>query len=149
MNLGPHDLHLVFNDDTNHLGAWNAAKVQTFACEARNRAVGGDGFGHLGRCPRGEFQLGRPKQKGTVPFGPFFIPVYDTSSRGKMAEFHRAGIGIHGGGSGLPDPFAPHQGWQVTHGCIRTQNADVVKLAALVLAAIKAGGKVYLTVFGK
>lgn len=31
---------------------------------------------------------------------------------------------IHGGGSGLHDPFAPYQGWVPTYGCLRMQNAD-------------------------
>ena len=38
---------------------------------------------------------------------------------------HRA---IHGGGLKLPDPFAPKQGWRVTHGCTRGQNEDVIEL---------------------
>lgn len=35
------------------------------------------------------------------------------------------GRDIHGGGSRLPDPFAPNQGWTPTLGCTRGQNADV------------------------
>ncbi|MNS94210.1 hypothetical protein D3C72_1284210 [compost metagenome] len=35
---------------------------------------------------------------------------------------------IHGGGSGLKDPFAPRQGWKPTLGCTRAQNEDVQEL---------------------
>jgi RHS repeat-associated protein len=38
------------------------------------------------------------------------------------------GRDIHGGGSGLADPYAPQQGWVATHGCTRGQNADVQEL---------------------
>jgi hypothetical protein len=47
-----------------------------------------------------------------------FIDVGDTA-RGRE---------IHGGGSGLPDPFADRQGWKATMGCTRGQNEDVIKL---------------------
>ncbi|MDH4417369.1 MAG: RHS repeat-associated core domain-containing protein, partial [Acidovorax sp.] len=35
---------------------------------------------------------------------------------------------IHGGGSGLKDPFANRQGWNPTLGCTRAQNEDVKTL---------------------
>ncbi|MDD0815431.1 RHS domain-containing protein [Curvibacter sp. HBC28] len=35
---------------------------------------------------------------------------------------------IHGGGTGLKDPFAARQGWNPTLGCTRAQNEDVIKL---------------------
>jgi hypothetical protein len=35
---------------------------------------------------------------------------------------------IHGGGSSLPDPYAPRQGWRPTYGCIRMQNEDIQNL---------------------
>jgi len=35
---------------------------------------------------------------------------------------------IHGGGSGLRDPWAPRQGWVPTMGCTRGQNEDVQDL---------------------
>jgi len=35
---------------------------------------------------------------------------------------------IHGGGSGLLDPWAPRQGWKPTMGCTRGQNQDVEDL---------------------
>jgi RHS repeat-associated protein len=35
---------------------------------------------------------------------------------------------VHGGGSGLPDPYAPRQGWRKTRGCTRAQNEDIESL---------------------
>jgi hypothetical protein len=35
---------------------------------------------------------------------------------------------IHGGGSGLTNPWAPNQGWKPTMGCTRGQNQDVEDL---------------------
>lgn len=39
---------------------------------------------------------------------------------------------VHGGGSGLPDSYAPRQGWKPTEGCTRAQNEDVEELCDLV-----------------
>jgi RHS repeat-associated protein len=38
------------------------------------------------------------------------------------------GRDIHGGGTGLDDPYAPQQGWVRTPGCTRGQNEDVIRL---------------------
>jgi RHS repeat-associated protein len=38
------------------------------------------------------------------------------------------GRDIHGGGSGLLDPYAPRQGWVPTRGCTRGQNEDIQEL---------------------
>lgn len=58
-----------------------------------------------------------------VAFGPAFINV-DTER----------GRGIHGGGTGLDDPFAWAQGWMPTHGCGRMQNGDLMTLVSLMRA---------------
>ena len=54
-----------------------------------------------------------------------------------------AGRDIHGGGSGLPDPYADYQGWVPTYGCLRMQNADDVELSRMI---IESGNDVELTV---
>jgi lipoprotein-anchoring transpeptidase ErfK/SrfK len=66
-----------------------------------------------------------------------------------MDRYGRAGIGIHGGGSGLPAPFAARQGWAKTHGCVRVQNEDLTKLVKIVKGCLAAGGHVRLTVSGE
>jgi RHS repeat-associated protein len=45
-----------------------------------------------------------------------------------------SGRDIHGGGTGLKDPFAPRQGWKPTEGCTRGQNADVKTLGQAISA---------------
>jgi RHS repeat-associated protein len=35
---------------------------------------------------------------------------------------------LHGGGTGLPNPSAPEQGWKPTMGCTRMQNKDIQEL---------------------
>jgi RHS repeat-associated protein len=44
------------------------------------------------------------------------------------------GRDIHGGGTGLKDPFAPNQGWKPTMGCTRGQNDDVKSLGQAISA---------------
>lgn len=135
-------LHCVFNDDTNTLRVWNSAHEEILAIECRNDATHGPAFGHNGRCPRWEYPLGAPVPTRDVPFGFWFVPLIGEE------QFHRAGIGIHGGGSGLKNSFAPRQGWMKTHGCLRCQNQDLDALIGLILSAQAAGGEVWLTVAG-
>jgi RHS repeat-associated protein len=52
-------------------------------------------------------------------FGPPGACIYIEDPRGRH---------IHGGGAGLPDPYAPRQGWVPTRGCTRGQNEDVQRL---------------------
>ncbi|MDR3563356.1 MAG: hypothetical protein P4N59_18245 [Negativicutes bacterium] len=56
------------------------------------------------------------------PYGTFYITTGDSRARD-----------IHGGGSGLGDPFAPQQGWVPTYGCLRMQNADGEELSKLIM----------------
>ena len=148
LDLKAHDLHAVFNDDSDLFKIFNKSGTLILKCEMQNRAVAGDGFGRYARCPRGEFVLGSPRRTRSAPFGYWFTPVLDYDDNHKMRDFKRDGIGIHGGGSGLPDPFAPRQGWRKTHGCLRVQNEDNQKLVELVKKAQAKGGRVYLTVYG-
>lgn len=147
MNLETQDLHAEFDKTASRLQVYAAGGQEVFSCEARNRTVNA-GEGHWGHCPNGEFKLGVPVPKNTVPFGKWFIPVLDYLDHHVMRDFQREGIGLHAGGSGLADPFAPRQGWVVTHGCVRLQSEDLEHLVTLIDAAQKAGGVVYLTVTG-
>lgn len=56
-------------------------------------------------------------------YGTFYINTTDCRSRV-----------IHGGGSSLPDPYAPRQGWLCTYGCLRMQNEDGEQLSNLMIA---------------
>lgn len=65
-------------------------------------------------------------------YGTFYITTGDPRGRD-----------IHGGGSGLNEPFSDYQGWQPTLGCLRMQNADGVELSAMMIAS---GNDIVLTV---
>lgn len=148
MNLQPNDLHFVFNDTLNRLVVYNAQHAEVWRTEMRNSTVNDGTFGHYGNCPRGVFKLGVPIPKHEPAFGYWFTPVLDYQGHFTMRDFGREGIGVHGGGTGLANPFAPAQGWQVTHGCLRLQNANNAYFVKLVQQAQKAGGVCYLTVAG-
>jgi RHS repeat-associated protein len=60
-----------------------------------------------------------------------FLPNVYTPAYGPGAYINTndpRGRDIHGGGSSLPDPYAPYQGWRPTYGCTRGQNKDVQDL---------------------
>jgi hypothetical protein len=65
-----------------------------------------------------------------------------------MHAYRREGIGLHGGGSGLPNPMASHQSppFVVTHGCLRLVNFDLEAVVKKVQASQKRGGMAYITV---
>jgi hypothetical protein len=69
-----------------------------------------------------------PHNNNPDAFGPNDILTTDDTRRGRW---------MHGGGTGLPDPSAPRQGWKPTHGCTRMQNEDIQELVGLVRAAKK------------
>jgi hypothetical protein len=145
MDLLPHDLHVIFDAGARLLTVWDGSHQKLMECEARNKTTDDGQFGHYGNLPSGLYLLGAPVVKNTVPFGPFYVPITDFGPNRALAEHGRSGVGIHGGGSGAPDPFAAHQGFVVTHGCVRVQNIDLRQLVRLILAAQQGSGKCYLT----
>jgi len=148
MNIKPHDYHMILNAQARSLKLFDATGKEVFQCEARNRTVNNGQWGHWGNCPPGEYVLGKPVFKDTVPFGRWFIPLLDYGDHHTMAKFGRSGIGIHGGGSGLARPMAPRQSppWVVTHGCFRILNLSLAELEQKVAGCQANGGTVYVTV---
>ncbi len=146
MILSLHDLHLILDPSARQLTLWDANHNCLLRCEARNKTTADGQFYHDGNCPPGEYVLGPPSPRGSVPFGPWFIPILDYPGHSTMVHYGRSGIGIHGGGSGLAAPFATRQGWQITHGCWRVQNLELGALVLLVRKARQAGSLVYVTV---
>ena len=65
-----------------------------------------------------------PPAEDSDEYGTFYISTGDARGRD-----------IHGGGSGLDDPKAPHQGWYPTLGCLRMQNEDGEALSRLIIDA--------------
>lgn len=145
-------LHAVFNDSTNRFKLWEdmgqAPARQLLDVEGRNDTVK-VGWLRWGACPRGEFRLGSPIRTDSQAFGAWFVPVLDPKTGGPMARFGRSGIGIHGGGTGLPNPYAPRQGWRKTHGCIRLQNYELEEFVRWLQRAQGAGFPTILSVAGK
>jgi hypothetical protein len=151
------DAHLVFNGASNKLKfffvteqgpelrhEWECHDVGVADANPPN----GDEYGHLCKCPPGKgYAVGTPQRLDPPepPYGYFFIPIGDDHT-GDMSEHGRAGIGIHGGGSDLPNPFAPQQGWEWTYGCLRMQNCDVAMLADSTQFTQSQGGAVTLDV---
>lgn len=123
-------------------------KCHDIGVNDQNIGVGQDEYGHLCKCPPGtNYILGTPQH--LVPpeaaYGFYFTPINDDPA-GDMRLHGRAGIGIHGGGSDLPDPFAPSQGWEWTFGCLRLQNEDNAVFVNSVNWVQHNGGTVFLDV---
>lgn len=118
------ELHLVWSRRMERGKLFSREGQLVWAAEMRNRCVHDD-YGRWGRCPPGDYPLGVPHPHDDPAFGKWFIPVEGVVGR--------VGIGIHGGGSGLPDPFAAEQGWVITHGCFRLQNMDLDELVAVLV----------------
>jgi len=116
--------HLIFDSETQRCKVYSfETHEKVFECEMHDAAVNGPGFDHFGRCPRGTYALAQRVSVHCPSMGEWFTPVLNVPGR--------AGIGIHGGGSDLPDPMAPKQGWENTHGCLRVQNADNAALTEI------------------
>jgi hypothetical protein len=124
-------LHFVFNRATERLKGYAVDGTLAWEAPCHNETVN-PGFGHYGECPPGDYHLAFPEiiDPPEVPYGSWFIPLVDVD--GLWIKDARSGIGVHGGGSGLPSPFAAKQGWQITEGCFRLQNEDLTHFVALV-----------------
>lgn len=121
--------------------------------------AGADVYGHNCKCPPGDYGVGVPEpcatrnSDGSVTqhndddpaYGCWFIPLVDTN--GNEAAHGRAGIGIHGGGSAAPDPFALDQPLLPTLGCLRCHNRDIEQIVVPFVKFIQQhGGDVTLSV---
>lgn len=137
MQLRAGDAHLIFNGQSRKLklfvyGEGNPRRIWDAHDVGVNDAyigAGEDMYGHLCKAPPGVgYILGGPMYCGPqssdgAAYGYWFTPIFD-NAQSTFAIHGRAGIGIHGGGSDLANPFAPQQGWEYTFGCIRMQNVD-------------------------
>ncbi len=149
MRLAKSDLHAVYSRSTNRLKLFESQGILLLSIECRNKTVRDDGnYGHWSPCPPGTFLLGQPALANTVPFGKWFVSMNDWSGCQAMKAYRRSGIGLHGGGSGLSQPFAPYQSppWVITHGCLRCRNRDLETVVREVKEAQAHGGKCYITV---
>lgn len=141
----PGPLHLVICKQRERLKVFTSRGCLIFTCKAKNDAIN-LGFCHFGCCPPGTYGMAAPMPVGTPAFGPYFIKLLDLSPDGPFHRFHRHGIGLHGGGSRLPEPFARWQGWSKTHGCFRLQNHDLLIVVRLLHTNRTAGCRPLTTV---
>lgn len=107
---------------TNVYGQTKTVQIETRNKVAKRSAPGADGpfsSPNIG-------QVGSP-HGNTDEYGPkgAYINVNDPE---KDANGNSRARQIHGGGSGLDDTQADHQGWVPTLGCTRGQNIDVINL---------------------
>ena len=132
--------HIIFTAAARTCQVFDAGGALRLECEARNDTVetekhGPKFYGHFGACPVGEYSLGRARDNAAekpgelVAEGPYYVPLVDVN--GLWLANDRSDIGVHGGGTELPAPDAPEQGWAVTLGCWRLQNADLRRFVAL------------------
>lgn len=139
------DIHVVVNGDSQKLTVFSREGKNLFSCPARCFGQHNDWTSKNGDTPPGLYQIGVIYDTtGETPYGEYCVDLIDLE--GQETGNGRAGISLHGGGSGLANPFAPYQGWQATHGCIRVQNADLQKIVRLFKDVTKTGGVSYLTV---
>lgn len=145
--IQPGDLHLIVSRETERCRVWRRTADggdPLLEIEMRNRTVNA-GEGHWGHLPGGSYLVGAPSDCHVVSLGWHFSPLFDLDPHGPMHEHGRTAIGMHGGGTGLPDPFAAEQGWVDTEGCLRVQNRDNRELVILLRECHAAGRRAYLT----
>lgn len=148
-DLGPLDVHIVVNCATNlakcyvpgeALPRW-IAETHTEGLSRNTEAWGGDTPSALWEATAVEHIP--PSDPESASYGVGFITLVCHEAIKRAA----VGIGWHGGGTGLPDPLAPRQGWAHTLGCLRSQNIDLVeKVFRTIEFVLKRGGRVWLSV---
>lgn len=132
---------IIFSRQNQEITAYNEADEFIEAWECRDDFV--PGFNDEGQpresLPNGvydgiEADVYYPGEQEQA-YGTFYITTGDPRGRD-----------IHGGGSGLSDPYGDYQGWVPTWGCLRMQNADGEELAEMISEANGAGLTVNLVV---
>lgn len=144
---GPNALHIVVdgNEGAQQLKVFGRDGHLVFRCAAHTWGQHENWRLPNGDTPPGKYEVGTIYDTtGEAPYGHYCIDLVDLE--GQETLNGRAGISLHGGGSGLSDPFAPRQGWVATHGCIRVQNEDLEHIVALIRDTVKHGSNVLLTV---
>lgn len=151
------DTHLVVNDEVKTLTAWAYGGDKLFKIDALARGQGRDnewdepqtdtppGLYKVGSVWRDYDRLGDLplRQLELMPYGWYTLDLVELE--GQERRYGRAGIAIHGGGSGLgwPGCWQPRQALLPTWGCIRVHNAD---LRDKIVPLLKTGS-IYVSVF--
>jgi len=140
------DFHVVLNAASGTAKAYNSEGSLLWEVPCLLKGQDERFWVRGGNTPPGIYRLGqvwRDKENGemTPAYGWLVFDLVDLE--GREDGNGRSGIAIHGGGTGLPDPYAPYQELLPTLGCSRWRNQDLLKLDELV----KTGGTVFVSVF--
>lgn len=146
------DVHLVVSHAYRTMKAFSAGGRIIWKTPALTEGVADSVDLVGGDTPYGLYRLGEPVQTAKEEpaaiwhaYGPWFMDMQDLENQ--ETGRGRAGIGLHGGGTGLRDPLADEQPLIATHGCVRVHNGFLkARIVPLVQRTQKAGGTVYLTV---
>jgi len=88
---------------------------------------------------------GRDSNAVCNSYGRYCVDLIDLE--GQETGNGRGGISLHGGGTGLPDPWAEYQMLLNTEGCIRTHNKDLEDvIVPEIQKCQKLGGTFFLSV---
>lgn len=138
-----------FNATEQKLKYFLSSGMMQWAVAARGKGST-DGYGTNGDTPPGLYKLSEPawiseRDREANGLGRWFIPMLPAISN-IYVENMRSNLGIHGGGTDLPNPLASRQGWETTLGCIRVQNEDLSRVAYAVQRALQSGSTAWLHV---
>lgn len=128
--------HLVVSRNSGKMTAFRKDGVRLWQINCLCRGVGGRDWRRNGAdTPPGVYKIGqvyndRATDQLTPAYGWMSFDMISLE-RGEL-NIGRAGIMIHGGGTGLPNPQAPRQALLPTLGCIRVHNEDCLRIWDLV-----------------
>lgn len=156
LKLNLYDLHCIISASQNTVQIYKSDGYKLAELSAFPHGVNGprtDVTG--GDTPFGDYLVTGYKatgkdepQKIWEEYGPHYFYLQELDAQESSVE--RAGVGWHGGGSGLgyPGCLADYQELLPTLGCIRSHNADLGggKMLMWFQQIWKLGGKIYATV---
>jgi hypothetical protein len=140
------DFHLIANAITKTIKAYDSKGALIWEKPALMEGQHYRYWLYAGATPPGVYYLGElynDLANGTMERAYGWLTFDMVDLEGREDGNDRAGICLHGGGSALPDPFAPYQKLLPTFGCIRMHNQD---LRDYVLPLYKKG-RVFISVY--
>ena len=149
--LVPGTIHIVISHSKRTAKAFDSNGKMLWKTVALTDGVNDDVDLPGGDTPMGLWKCGQVMQTTSAEpkhiwnsYGLWFIDLIDLE--GQETGRGRAGIGMHGGGTGLYNPLADEQPLIMTHGCVRWKNGDLKKLLVpLVRQTQQNGHTAYVT----